>query len=610
MFKNITMPAFVFKLKEKDKPQQKNEIQTEIQEKTACLTIDIFKYIVNFIYDMDTLISYFLAMPYSLYEVKKKLNINMYINYINEIPYNSYKFIYENAKNLEMLTLLFSGHMLLTYFANNKEICKELNIKQFIIFLIKKQNKLPRTEIYKLIKKKESKYDYYLTLKLDLNTKRGQCFNVIDTLTNEQIANISENIEISEIDNHILKELQFRYKNSNSNIKNLNRKERALLMYHYEKYNKEYCSVTRKNYKNELILIEAIKQNWFKIINVVFENNLLSNFYRQLNICNEFICNLDVNSVEFKTYQNIITYLLEKLIKIYSYENIICCMINFAYRNNNNEIVKYLLSLKNSSNGISILIRDTSSVFNYNCLKNTRINEVIKEYHREFTDDLNDCKLFVMYDYLIDNLPDGIDINLITIDMFEINKPLENNYLIQYFYIIENFIKYFDSPNCNNPNDKYYCTRSTLINMYYILLHNYIKYNNIYIKSLQVELDKFLQKKDSDQPSNEILREYIKNIYYYIRKHKNQCKNLSKRIEKIKILKKGTVEFIMEMDFFLEYLITIPIFLKDNIKFRDSVKQKMIEFKDPNVIDENIIEHAHFMATLKELNIIVNDMKD
>jgi len=619
MFNIKQKPAFVFKLKEKEPAKEtykESSPEFKLQlKKTTHLTIDMFKYLVSFIHDMDTLISYVLAVPYTIYEVKNKFLImksNMHISI--EMPVCLYKYMNESLMTIKILNVFFSFHMLLTYLANNKYIYNHPNAKEFTIYLIHEQNKMSLKQIYKLIKKKENK-NYYLNMELDLNRTIHPYFNVLDTLTNEELANLSENVEIYEIDNYILKELQNEY--ILSNIKILNRKDRALLMFYYEKFiDKQFLNVYKRA-KIEKLLIAAIKSNNFKIINIVLKNYSLTNFYRDFNICSEFICNLNTERAEFKIYKNIITYFLEKLIDKHAYDNVICNMINFAYEHNNNGIVKYLLSLKNAKNGISLLYK-----YRYvgcsNNLVNNKLNEEITEYHKEFSIKQQENNLFVMYDFIIKNLKDdkgnltGININLVTIDILYLLKyhtDIDRSYYAQYIYIIDSFINNFDSPNCNNIDDKYYCDRQTLINMYYILIKSYFT-NSKYITLLEYELNKSLLKPESEQLSNDNLRESIKKIYHMIRKHKKQAKIVSEYLEKLDSLTRGTIVYIRELDSLFDYIITVPEFFRGHTHFKNVVKRKIIEFLNSEVLNDEYIEHVQLKITMKKLHTIIDEFND
>ena len=61
------------------------------------------------------------------------------------------------------------------------------------------------------------------------------------------------------------------------------------------------------------------------------------------------------------------------------------------------------------------------------------------------------------------------------------------------------------------------------------------------------------------------------------------------------------------VDILLEYLITIPDFIKDNAHFKKSIQKKLDEFTDVEK-NENYIETAHMMVTIRKLNDIIKDM--
>jgi hypothetical protein len=215
-----------------------------------------------------------------------------------------------------------------------------------------------------------------------------------------------------------------------------------------------------------------------------------------------------------------------------------------------------------------------------------------------------------LYDFLINNLQNcnggnGIDFNVLTKSTLTITMNFE--IYKKYIFIIVNYIKYIteneNSENLDNPNDKYYCSRETLINMYNILL--FPKYFVELQNTLKKEFDELMTKEESKQPSNKMLREYIKTIYCKIRIRQNQTNNVYNLM--LNASNKYGIERHKNIDILIEYLIKIPDYLIDNEIFKNVLIKKTNEFMNSNA-DESYIETAHMMQTVRKYHEILQSM--
>ena len=199
--------------------------------------------------------------------------------------------------------------------------------------------------------------------------------------------------------------------------------------------------------------------------------------FRSKSDVNSYICNLNIYSVEFSNSSKIIKYYLEKILEVSSYQNAICNMINLSYEIENYNMIKFLLSLSGAREGISELLIDKLftgyDIFDSLCNRSTD-ESINLEYQKTFSNDIEQCKNFILYDFLIDNLPNGIDISIINRNILNISKVncslkiniIDRNTYSKYLYIINRYIKYFEcSKGYENSNDKYYCNREALTNM-------------------------------------------------------------------------------------------------------------------------------------------------
>ena len=613
----IKAPKFVFKLKPTKIP---NELSSLEENLTPNLTFDMLNYIASFIdvSDTYTLLSYLMAIPCSNYEIKKKFAEHYskpdtypleYSNYLHKFMIEPTRILVSALKSVS----LFNVNDLLNVFTNAycETVLKRPNGRRFIIYLIKEQNKISQKEIVEILKKKGSKT--YKTL--------HYTFPTLDILYNEQIARLSEYISCCDIDKHIYKQLQSYYKNSN--IHALNSKERALLMEYYNQDHNLNASFLSYNKLVNNLIVKALQLNYIKIIDVLFENNLVRKnknlqAYTEIDV---YIYKLKIDSDEFKKARNIIIYFLEKRIEIDSYQNTICNMINFSFAHKNYDMVKFLLSLNNAREGISILLGYRKCGESELCNSGSVSTSELSIY-QNYTLSVFEQTDYVLYDFLINNLPNGIDISIVS---KHIVYDIDNIRLFKlYIYIIEKYVENFDNTDIynnlnDNLNDKYYCDRKTLINMYFILINNshYLRASKIALKEeLNEELKEYeelLKKEEEHQEeqhklTNQILREFIKKIYYKIRLRRMQTLNIDKLIKIAHNTDMLKSENHRNIDALIEYLISVPDFLLDNKPFTNIVKKKMIEFINEDK-DESCIETAHMMQNIRKLNEICEGMK-
>jgi hypothetical protein len=599
MLSNIKEHKFVFTLK----PKLNIKLEEKYEEPKQIMSYDMLNYIATFIDVLDTftLISYLMAFPFSIYEIKKK-----FIEYykietpIHEIaPSCLYKFINEPVRILnDTLIPLFGTYGLLNYCTqDHKKILTRENGRRFVIHLIKEQNKAPSREIYRILNEIECP-----------PKTMHHTFPILDILYNSQIALLSRYVKFSEIDNYIYKKLKSYY--TFNDIKLLNTNERALLMFHYDvddNFNSKF--IGKESLRHNLI-VEALKLNYFKIIDILFENkfeNKLISIYNpncQYTEVELYICNLKINSDEFNKSRNIIKYYLERLINFYTYEETICNMINYSFSINNIEMIKFLMSLNDARKGISMLLCD-SLIYKNNqiYLRNNRdsTKEELDKYKAYTSIVFEQCD-YILYDFLINNLPNGIDIKIIIQNMVCNDSKL----YCRYIYIIEKYVENFDNKDaCNNPKDKYYCDRNTLINMYKLLLNPYY-YNNL-INILKEEFEELLNKEEFNQPSDEMLREYIKKLYYKTKIRRIQVSNMLTLLIAAKNDNVTLLEKHKNFGILFEYITKIPEFLIDNIKIKNVVISKMNEFLDAK-LDENYIETAYFMTNIRKISEIIKNI--
>jgi hypothetical protein len=141
-------------------------------------------------------------------------------------------------------------------------------------------------------------------------------------------------------------------------------------------------------------------------------------------------------------------------------------------------------------------------------------------------------------------------------------------------------------------------------------MYNILLYPRIYYqlqKTLKKEFDELMEKDESSQPTNQMLREYIKALYSKIRiRQKQTCKayKLMKNVSNSNMYGKERHKII---DIFIEYLIEIPEYLIDNELFKNKAIEKTNEFLNADV-DESYIETAHMIQTLKKYKEILQNM--
>ena len=286
-------------------------------------------------------------------------------------------------------------------------------------------------------------------------------------------------------------------------------------------------------------------------------------------------------------------------------------MKNYSYQIENYDMIKFFLTLKDSRKGISYLLGD----FRYNLptLRNNQHsnlildNILIQDNIAMFNTDEIQQKNYLLYDFIISNA--NIDINLITILL---KTHLKNNhnkiFYDKYIFIIEKYINNFDcTDSCDNPNDKYYCYRDTLIYMYNTLLCTGYNLDNLKTK-LSEEFNNSLLLEYSKQPTSKMIREYIKNLYNKIMSDNKNLSHLYKLITCPKFNSGCILKKYRSFDILFEYLITIPEFLQENKNFKIVVYKKIFEII--NLINDNQhIEAVHLMDTIRKLKSMLDTME-
>ena len=585
---------FVFTLKQK------------YEEPKQTMSYDMLKYIATFIDASDefTLISYVIVFPFTMYEIKKKIleyfKINTYE--IECVPKCLYKFMNEPWRILiESLIPIFGTHKLIKYCIEyHKTILTKENGRRFVIHLIKEQNTASYKEINNILNGSKWK-----------RKTIHPTFYTLDILYNPQIALLSRYIDFSNIDTYIYKKLKYYY--INSNIRCLNTTEKALLMYYYDVYdnfNSKFIGKENQRYK---LIIECLKSNYFKIIDILFENRMINNpnqIYSELNF---YICNLKIGSEEFNKSSKILKYYLDRLIDFYNYEGAICNLLNYSFALNNIEMCKYLLSLNGARKGLSILLgsRCNNEPFLQN-IRNSSKDE--KDVYKEFILDVNCQSEFILYDLLINNLPNdvGIDLNVLANSIV-----IENvDYIMQskYIFYIRKYIEYImenenseNAINLDNPTDKYYCSRETLIKTYNILLFPK-RFVELQIK-LKTEFDELMKNDESSQISNQTIREYIKTLYCKIKMRQIHTKNIYILMENLKYNNISILEqeHHRNISILIEYLITIPEYLIDNKTFTNILITKINEFINAT-LESRHIETLHMIQNILKCNEMLKNM--
>ena len=333
--------------------------------------------------------------------------------------------------------------------------------------------------------------------------------------------------------------------------------------------------------------------------------------YSELNF---YICNLKIGSEEFNKSSKILKYYLDRLIDFYNYEGAICNLLNYSFALNNIEMCKYLLSLNGARKGLSILLGSRCN--NESFLQNTRNSSTDeKDVYREFTLDVNCQSEFILYDFLINNLPNdvGIDLNVLANSIV-----IENvDYIMQskYIFYIRKYIEYImenenseNAINLDNPTDKYYCSRETLIKMYNILLLFPKRFVELQIK-LKKEFDELMKNEESSQISNQTIREYIKTLYCKIKMRQIHTKNIYILMENLHY-KNITIleqEHHRNISILIEYLITIPEYLIDNKTFTNILITKINEFMNAT-LDSRHIETLHMIQNILKCNEMLKNM--
>jgi len=341
------------------------------------LPIELLEYIFNYIdrNDSSSMISFTLAIP-TLFNIYKKYNpgnrIPVCVKTLSNQPHNI-------LFNLVNMYSLYSVINFCT--VNISPFVKTVNGIKFIDYLIKK------SYLYnKYIKNKKNK---------DKDNKDNRNFH-INSLSNENLANIGEKIFNTDVDYYIFNRLvtffeksteKYTEKINNSNIfrkiKQLNSIERSVILRYLP--NIPNIPNNSNNIKEILlnntwwynVIIEALKHNYLKVIDLLIDNlEIGTEMLPANNLCLFII--LDYDTLHKPT----LTYYLEKIIlKIGYYNSIWNIIVSSSLSSDDisktNRIFEYLIKFNGSNNGIS------SIIIKGDLTKNGSLFKMILDYYKK-----------------------------------------------------------------------------------------------------------------------------------------------------------------------------------------------------------------------------------
>lgn len=502
---------------------------------------DIIKYIISYLGDdsIQTLLNCYIVFGnIILHDVRKQIiNNKLYPNnplcsplttlglcqYIPKLL-NFKNLIDEPMQNLLQLAQLFNTNEIIKKCVSYNSINKSLflthaNGRRFLINLVKIINAKPLNMSYLL--KSEQKINnqalFNITFKIT---------NVCCILNFLQIANLSEAIESSYIDEYIFSVLRIYFKNIT--ITHLSTKERAILIracYHYSntqehsskhpqytytytdsydsnnsngKYGDNYDNTNNEendDYNEEkyddyyegwsYLIMEALYHSSINILNIIAELNLFKS------LCIESAHNyIDYFIVKNKPKlkKSFVTKYLELFIECNGYEDAMSKSIVFAIKNKAYEYLGIILSLQKNKE----LVSESSSISRNMLLNITHSNNNIVGYF-----DVNDTECFanMQNNLFILTVYSNIDLKLINdvtqlivFNNYRVPQAQVNNrqYFVRYLQIVLSILR--TTRECASDNS-YSITvhKELLLTTYnYILKYNYIKINcDYYIDELE-----------------------------------------------------------------------------------------------------------------------------
>jgi len=593
---SIKLKSELTKQKTNEKPNEKpneksDDVYTNIPIcKLVSMPLDIILYILEIINDDDeSLVKLIISLssyPSLITEIIKHIN-NLIklskISILSEIGFerpNSFMYKYIISEPISSLKSM---------------ICSIYGQYNWIKYCIK--NGVNGTESFNLLKTKQGRnLLYYLLYNHNGEIYNGNSYNALKIFNFLELATISENMCIKDLDIKIFNIIKNKLPNTNiSELKKLSIDERCFILRNIHYLTKNY-SFAYNGYENigkanyfyiklyETTLPECIRLNYLQIVKILVDNIkfvsdnhmiIIDNYNHNENKNLDGTVNLSFNNQGHKLIceyivdnhntlrQSSACYYLNMIIDKMGYVNAIWKMLNYALSQKNFYMITYLLSFNNSKNSLTHMILDRSFINS-----KTKIDEFYKFIRDLFNLSINSNTIF--------NICDMIDFTML-------KNKLNLNYKIEY----DIFINIFAFVNIYDITDK-----NELINMSDIILKN----NNICdCKYCLIDFDKILNNLNI-KLSLPMIRLYITNIQTHILKHEKICYKLSIFSNYINDITQIEQKCI-DLNNLYQYLNTIPEFVNSHLKIKNILLNKSVEIKN-SIVNNELIEAYMLVNTL------------
>lgn len=474
-------------------------------------------------------------------------------------------------------------------------ICSMNGQHNWIKYCIK--NGVNGTESFNLLKTKQGcNLLYYLLYNHNGEIYNGNRYNVLKIFNFLELATISENMSIKDVDIKIFNIIKNKLPNTNiRELKKLSIDERCFILrnIHYLTRNYSFAyngyeNIGKENYFYiklfENYFVECIRFNYLQIIKIVIDNIkfnsddhmiIIDNYNHNENKNIDGTVNLSFNNHGHKLIceyivdnhntlrQSSACYYLNMIIDKMGYVNAIWNMLNYALSQKNFYMINYLLSFNNAKNSLTNMILDRTFL-----KSKTKIDEFYKFIRDLFNLSINSNTIF--------NICDMIDFTILQ-NKLNLNNKIEYDIFINIFA----FINIYDITDKN-----------VLINLSDIILKNK---NICDCKYCLIDFDKILNNLNINL-SLPMIRLYITNIQTHILKHEKICYKLSIFSNYINDITQIGQKCI-DLNNLYEYLNTIPEFVNSHLKIKKILLNKSVEIKN-SIINNELIEAYMLVNTL------------
>ena len=474
-------------------------------------------------------------------------------------------------------------------------ICSMNGQHNWIKYCIK--NAVNGTESFNLLKTKQGRnLLYYLLYNHNEQIYNGNSYNALKIFNFLELATISENMCIKDVDIKIFNIIKNKLPNTKiSELKKLSIDERCFILRfiynatcNYTFAYNGYENIGKSNYfyikLYESTLPECIRLNYLQIIKIVIDNIkfisdnhmiIIDNYNHNENKNLDGTANLSFNNHGHKLIceyivdnhntlrQSTACYYLNMIIDKMGYVNAIWKMLNYALSQKNFYMINYLLSFNNAKNSLTHMILDRTFINS-----KTKIDEFYIFIRGLFDLSINNSTIF--------NICDMIDFTILQ-NKLNLNNKIEYDIFINIFA----FINIYDITDKNE-----------LINMSDIILKNK---NICDCKYCLIDFDKILNNLNI-KLSLPMIRLYITNIQTHILKHEKICYKLSVFSNYINDITQIRQKCI-DLNNLYQYLNTIPEFVNSHLKIKKILLNKSVEIKN-GIIENELIEAYMLINTL------------